>query len=63
MQTAKQRWNSTHNCQDYMMNYVELHRKHNLEVKMCSAFWYDTQARSCNGSLWLIAFFLISYRE
>ena len=24
------------------MNYVELHRKHGLEDKMCSAFWYDT---------------------
>ncbi len=42
MQTAKQRWNGTHNCKDYVMNYVELHRKYNLEVKMCSAFWYDT---------------------
>lgn len=42
MQTAKQRWNGTHDCKDYVMNYVELHRKYNLEVKMCSAFWYDT---------------------
>ena len=42
MQTAKARWNGTHDCKDYAMNYVELHRKHDLEVKMCSAFWYDT---------------------
>jgi hypothetical protein len=42
MQTAKARWNGTHDCKDYAMNYVELHRKHGLEVKMCSAFWYDT---------------------
>ncbi|WP_319422702.1 hypothetical protein [Pleurocapsa sp. FMAR1] len=42
MQTAKRRWNSTHDCKNYFMNYVELHRKHDLEVKMCSAFWYDT---------------------
>jgi hypothetical protein len=42
MQTVKQRWNGTHDCKDYAMNYVELHRKHGLEVKMCSAFWYDT---------------------
>ena len=41
-QSAKQRWNGTHDCKDYMMNYVELHRKYDLEVKMCSAFWYDT---------------------
>ena len=42
MQTAKQRWNGTHDCKDYTMNYIELHRKYDLEVKMCSAFWYDT---------------------
>lgn len=42
MQTAKQRWNGTHDCKDYLMNYVELHRKYDLEVKVCSAFWYDT---------------------
>jgi hypothetical protein len=33
MQTAKQRWNGTHDCKDYAMNYVELHRKHDLEVR------------------------------
>lgn len=42
MQTAKARWNGTHDCKDYIMNYVELHRRYDLEVKMCSAFWYDT---------------------
>ena len=42
MQTAKQRWNGTHDCKDYVMNYVETNRKHGLEVKMCSAFWHDT---------------------
>jgi hypothetical protein len=34
MQTAKQRWNGVHDCKDYAMNYVELHRKHGLEVKI-----------------------------
>ncbi len=42
MQTAKQRWNGVHDCRDYIANYIELHRKYNLEVKICSAFWYDT---------------------
>lgn len=42
MQTAKERWNGTHDCKDYAMNYVELHRQHNLKVNLCSAFWYDT---------------------
>ena len=42
MQTAKERWNGTHDCKDYVMNHVELHRKYDLGVKMCIAFWYDT---------------------
>ena len=41
-QTAKQRWNGVHDCRDYIMNYVEIHRKYDLEVRVCSAFWYDT---------------------
>ena len=41
-QTAKQRWNGVHDCKDYVTNYIELHRKYQLEVKVCSAFWYDT---------------------
>ncbi len=41
-QTAKQRWNGVHDCKDYVANYIELHRKHDLEVRVCSAFWYDT---------------------
>ena len=42
MQTAKQRWNGVHDCRDYIVNYIELHRKYDLEVKICTAFWYDT---------------------
>ncbi len=41
-QTVKQRWNGVHDCKDYVMNYIELHRKYDLEVRVCSAFWYDT---------------------
>ncbi len=41
-QTAKQRWNGVHDCKDYVTNYIELHRKYKLEVRVCSAFWYDT---------------------
>ena len=41
-QTAKQRWNGVHDCRDYIMNYIELHRKYDLEVRVCSAFWHDT---------------------
>ena len=32
----------THDCRNYIVNYIELHRKHKLEVRVCSAFWYDT---------------------
>jgi hypothetical protein len=42
MQTVKQRWNGVHDCRDYIMNYIELHRKYDMKVKVCSAFWYDT---------------------
>jgi hypothetical protein len=42
MQTAKQRWNGAHDCRDYIANYIDLHRQYDLEVKVCSAFWYDT---------------------
>ncbi len=41
-QTAKQRWNGVHDAKDYVTNYIELHRKYKLEVRVCSAFWYDT---------------------
>lgn len=44
MQTAKQRWNSTHDCKDYIKGYIELHRKYELDVRVCSAFWFDTPA-------------------
>ena len=42
MQTAKQRWIGTHDCRDYISNYIELHRQYDLDVRVCSAFWYDT---------------------
>ena len=41
-QTPKQRWIGTHDCRDYISNYIELHRKYKLDVQVCSAFWYDT---------------------
>lgn len=41
-QTPKKRWIGTHDCRDYIANYIELHRKYKLDVQVCSAFWYDT---------------------
>ena len=43
-QTPKARWNGTHDCKDYIRGYTELHRKYRLEVRVCSAFWFDTPA-------------------
>ena len=42
--TPKARWNGTHDAKDYVSNYIELHRKYKLDVRVCSAFWYDTPA-------------------
>ena len=47
-QTPKQRWNGTHDCKDYIKSYIELHRKYQLEVRVCSAFWFDTPAERKN---------------
>jgi hypothetical protein len=41
-QTPKARWNATHDCRDYIKGYIELHRKYKLEVRVCSAFWFET---------------------
>lgn len=37
--TADQRWRGTHDCKDYILNYIELHRRYDLEVEVVSAFW------------------------
>ena len=37
--TADQRWQGTHDCKDYILNYIELHRRHELEVEVVSVFW------------------------
>lgn len=38
--SARARWIGAHDCKDYLMNYVELHRKYQLEVAPGSAFWH-----------------------
>jgi GIY-YIG catalytic domain len=37
--TAHQRWLGTHYCKDYVMGYIEMHRRYKLDVAVCSAFW------------------------
>ena len=37
--TANQRWSGVHDCKDYIRNYIQLHRIHNLDVAVVSAFW------------------------
>lgn len=42
--TARQRWLGTHYCKDYVMSYIELHRRYKLDVAVCSAFWQHVPA-------------------
>jgi hypothetical protein len=37
--TAHQRWSGVHYCKDYVMSYIEMHRRYKLDVAVCSAFW------------------------
>ena len=37
--TPKQRWMS-HDCNGYIQNYIELHRRYSLDVAVGIAFWY-----------------------
>jgi hypothetical protein len=37
--TPNQRWQGTHDCKDYILQYIELHRRHQLTVEVVSAFW------------------------
>jgi hypothetical protein len=40
-QTAKKRW-ANHDCKNYIMSYIELHRKYQMKVEIRTAFWYNT---------------------
>lgn len=37
--SAHQRWTGTHDCKGYTMRYIEAHRRFELEVAVCAAFW------------------------
>jgi hypothetical protein len=39
--TVKERWAGEHYAKGYVMNYIELHRKHKLDVAVSSAFWIE----------------------
>jgi hypothetical protein len=40
-QTPKKRWQE-HDCQSYIMQYLQLHRRYQLNVEIATAFWWDT---------------------
>ncbi len=46
---ANQRWKGTHDCKRYILNYVAIHRQHDLPVQVNIGFWphapEDRQAR------------------
>lgn len=37
--SANQRWQGHHDCKDYILSYIELHRRYDLPVAVTSAFW------------------------
>ena len=39
--TPKARWAGVHDCKQYIMRYVELHRRYGLKVAISTAFEWD----------------------
>lgn len=39
---SHRRWKGTHDCKDYIKQYIVLHRKYGLAVGINAAFWWDT---------------------
>lgn len=37
--TAHHRWRGTHDCKEYILRYLELHRRYDLETAIVSAFY------------------------
>ncbi|WP_332867509.1 GIY-YIG nuclease family protein [Pannus brasiliensis] len=37
---ARQRWVGRHYCKDYVLHYIELHRRYDLDVAISASFWY-----------------------
>lgn len=37
--SADRRWRGTHDCKDYILNYIELHRRYDLAVEVVAAIW------------------------
>jgi hypothetical protein len=42
--TPKKRWMGVHDCKDYILNYIELHRKYKLDVAVGTAFEWGAPA-------------------
>lgn len=38
--TATKRWKNVHYAKNYVLNYIEIHRKYKLDVSVVSAFWH-----------------------
>nr|WP_159293099.1 GIY-YIG nuclease family protein [Microcystis aeruginosa] len=38
--SARRRWLGSHDCKDYVLNYIELHRRYDLDVAVNASFWY-----------------------
>jgi len=38
---SHKRWKGTHDCKQYLENYISLHRQYDLAVEVCISFWWD----------------------
>ena len=50
--SAGDRWAGTHDCKDYILNYIQLHRQYGLEVAIASAFWHHVPAQKKKLQEW-----------
>ncbi|NET44767.1 hypothetical protein [Okeania sp. SIO2B3] len=39
--SPRKRWKGVHDCKNYIFNYIELHRKYQMQVAVVSAFYFD----------------------
>jgi hypothetical protein len=50
--SANERWSGTHDCKDYILNYIQLHRHHGLEVAVSSCFWQQISPQKKTLQQW-----------
>ncbi|MEY2985345.1 MAG: hypothetical protein RLZZ568_1962 [Cyanobacteriota bacterium] len=46
------RWQGSHDCKDYILNYIERHRQYGLAVEVVAAFWPHLPPEKKTLQLW-----------